>query len=213
MAKIKRGRSRIRSLASKAKAPKTSQMSMNRKVTRDVYQAREVEQPSPMRAKVLAHNKAKMALHHSTLKPIRASAKGTPNSTIPLYRDLFSTDLDGWADISAPSGEVVWVSGAMELQNLTTGGPKATKSFDLEVGKTYRVEVIVSSTHTTNNTLFNIGTTSGGSEILTATFPRTLAPVKYTRQWTPGVTQTWLTLSHGFAGGTDKINSVIIYLA
>ena len=70
----KRGKKpRVRSRGSKEKPAKGSQMAMNRKITRDVYKAREIEQSAPARADTIADNKSKMDSYQSTLKPIRSS--------------------------------------------------------------------------------------------------------------------------------------------
>ena len=66
---------RIRSTGSKAKAPKASQMAMNRKVTRDAYQAREIEQSAPSKAEARKSNQAGLDKFQATLKPIKSSQK------------------------------------------------------------------------------------------------------------------------------------------
>lgn len=67
---------RMRSSGTKEKAPKTNQMSMSRKVTRDHYALRETPVEAESRQQVLEKNKAKMDKHQATYKPIQQSQRG-----------------------------------------------------------------------------------------------------------------------------------------
>ena len=51
---------------------KPDAMAMNRKVTRDIYAAREVEQSAPSKADRVRENKAGLDAVQSTMKPIRS---------------------------------------------------------------------------------------------------------------------------------------------
>ena len=68
---IKRGRARVISRASREKAPRDSQMAMDRPITPKVFSNREIATKVPSRDEKNAANAAKMREFHSTLKPLR----------------------------------------------------------------------------------------------------------------------------------------------
>ena len=69
---IKRGRSPIRSKAG-PKVKSDSQMSMDRKTTRQRYEANEIAKPVPSRNSVIKSNAAALKEQQSGLKRIRSS--------------------------------------------------------------------------------------------------------------------------------------------
>ena len=70
--KVKRGRDPIRSQASKDKRP-SNQMSMDRKTTRERYEANEIAKSVPSRNSVIKSNAAALKEQQSGLKRIRSS--------------------------------------------------------------------------------------------------------------------------------------------
>ena len=73
-AAVKRGRDRIRSQAGSDRRP-MDQMSMERKRTREVYEAREIEKAPPDRKQERKDTQASLNEFQRTLKPIRSSQK------------------------------------------------------------------------------------------------------------------------------------------
>jgi hypothetical protein len=71
--KIKRGADPVRSMATTGRNAGMDRMSMNRKVTRDVYTAREIEQSAPTQQERTQANKRELDKIQSGYKPIRAS--------------------------------------------------------------------------------------------------------------------------------------------
>jgi hypothetical protein len=74
VAKVKRGRARIRSDKPKG-ARKPDAMSMDRKTTRTHYEAREIASEAPARKEILNDNKKALDTFQATLKPIRSRQK------------------------------------------------------------------------------------------------------------------------------------------
>ena len=70
--KVKRGKARIRSQASKDKRPQNL-MSMGRKVTRSLYESRDITQRKPSKKAQVAKNKAVLDALQSTMRSIRSS--------------------------------------------------------------------------------------------------------------------------------------------
>ena len=66
---------RISSIASNDKRPKSPQMSMDRKVTRTSYEAREIDQGLPDPQQRRKENEAALKAVQSKMKPIRSGQK------------------------------------------------------------------------------------------------------------------------------------------
>lgn len=62
---------------SQPSTPKTSQMSMDRKVTREQYEAREIVQNPISKSEQRAENQVKLTAEQKKMKPIRASSQTT----------------------------------------------------------------------------------------------------------------------------------------
>jgi hypothetical protein len=71
--KIKRGADPVRSMGTVGKNASMDRMAMNRKITREVYAAREIEQTAPTQQERTQANKRELEKIQSGYKPIRAS--------------------------------------------------------------------------------------------------------------------------------------------
>lgn len=82
-----------------------------------------------------------------------------------LVNEEFTGDISGWTDTSGATASASWAGGELVLTTSATNRSAATQTFQAVVGRTYRIEVEI-TTAVAAQSSFHIGSTENANDVL-----------------------------------------------